>query len=208
MRRVGLLVLAFLVVFTANAEPPGTAAGGKVVPTVGRPSAPPGSITSLFSSNLASGLSKAQSVTISVRHGATFTEEQGFAPNTFLSIFSPNGLVPATQSWNAFFQDGVAPTELEGLRVLVNGKRGFISFLLRGADFGINFDQINFISRDDDARGDGILVQQCCPGKVAPTDGKSLPLNVLWSVLPGNDLKSRGRKWPPERSIPTRHNGG
>ena len=49
---------------------------------------------------------------------------------------------------------------------------------------------------------------QCCPGKVAPTDGKSLLLNVLWSVLPGNDLKSRGRKWPPERSIPTRHNGG
>ena len=49
---------------------------------------------------------------------------------------------------------------------------------------------------------------QCCPGKAAPTDGKSLPLNVLWPVLPGNDLKSRGRKWPPERSIPTRHNGG
>ena len=49
---------------------------------------------------------------------------------------------------------------------------------------------------------------QCCPGKVAPTDGKSLLLNVLWPVLPGNDLKCRGRKWPPERSIPTRHNGG
>ena len=53
-----------------------------------------------------------------------------------------------------------------------------------------------------------INILQCCPGKVAPTDGKSLPLNVLWPVLPGNDLKSRGRKWPPERSIPTRHNGG
>ena len=53
-----------------------------------------------------------------------------------------------------------------------------------------------------------MLCLQCCPGKVAPTDGKSLPLNVLWPVLPGNDLKSRGRKWPPERSIPTRHNGG
>ena len=52
------------------------------------------------------------------------------------------------------------------------------------------------------------ILHQCCPGKVAPTDGKSLPLNVLWPVLPGNDLKSRGRKWPPERSIPTRHNGG
>ena len=55
---------------------------------------------------------------------------------------------------------------------------------------------------------EGYIESQCCPGKVAPTDGKSLPLNVLWSVLPGNDLKSRGRKWPPERSIPTRHNGG
>ena len=56
--------------------------------------------------------------------------------------------------------------------------------------------------------GNKYYQEQCCPGKVAPTDGKSLPLNVLWSVLPGNDLKSRGRKWPPERSIPTRHNGG
>ncbi len=49
---------------------------------------------------------------------------------------------------------------------------------------------------------------QCCPGKVAPSDGKSRPLNVLWPVLPGNDLKSRGRKWSPERSIRTRHNEG
>ncbi len=52
------------------------------------------------------------------------------------------------------------------------------------------------------------IVVQCCPGKVAPSDGKSRPLNVLWPVLPGNDLKSRGRKWSPERSIRTRHNEG
>ena len=52
------------------------------------------------------------------------------------------------------------------------------------------------------------IEQQCCPGKVAPSDGKSRPLNVLWPVLPGNDLKSRGRKWSPERSIRTRHNEG
>ncbi len=49
---------------------------------------------------------------------------------------------------------------------------------------------------------------QCCPGKVASSDGKSRPLNVLWPVLPGNDLKSRGRKWSPERSIRTRHSEG
>ncbi len=52
------------------------------------------------------------------------------------------------------------------------------------------------------------IAHQCCPGKVAPSDGKSRPLNVLWPVLPGNDLKSRGRKWSPERSIRTRHNEG
>ena len=54
----------------------------------------------------------------------------------------------------------------------------------------------------------GMTCSQCCPGKVAPSDGKSRPLNVLWLVLPGNDLKSRGRKWSPERSIRTRHNEG
>ncbi len=52
------------------------------------------------------------------------------------------------------------------------------------------------------------IKRQCCPGKVAPSDGKSRPFNVLWPVLPGNDLKSRGRKWSPERSIRTRHNEG
>ena len=57
--------------------------------------------------------------------------------------------------------------------------------------------------------GEQTMIQdQCCPGKVAPSDGKSRPLNVLWPVLPGNDLKSRGRKWSPERSIRTRHNEG
>ncbi len=54
----------------------------------------------------------------------------------------------------------------------------------------------------------GYISLQCCPGKVAPSDGKSRPFNVLWPVLPGNDLKSRGRKWSPERSIRTRHNEG
>ncbi len=54
----------------------------------------------------------------------------------------------------------------------------------------------------------GDIELQCCPGKVAPSDGESRPLNVLWPVLPGNDLKSRGRKWSPERSIRTRHNEG
>ena len=65
-----------------------------------------------------------------------------------------------------------------------------------------------FVPEKTGFEADPNILTQCCPGKVAPTDGKSLPLNVLWPVLPGNDLKSRGRKWPPERSIPTRHNGG
>ena len=71
------------------------------------------------------------------------------------------------------------------------------------------YESPNLMSRAPSPIPDNLTMAfQCCPGKVAPTDGKSLPLNVLWPVLPGNDLKSRGRKWPPERSIPTRHNGG
>ncbi len=62
--------------------------------------------------------------------------------------------------------------------------------------------------REVDWSANAYMRSQCCPGKVAPSDGKSRPLNVLWPVLPGNDLKSRGRKWSPERSIRTRHNEG
>ncbi len=62
--------------------------------------------------------------------------------------------------------------------------------------------------RITNAVSEGLNSRQCCPGKVAPSDGKSRPFNVLWPVLPGNDLKSRGRKWSPERSIRTRHNEG
>lgn len=72
--------------------------------------------------------------------------------------------------------------------------------------------RVDTVHQGDNASRKGIYhinaVDHCCPGKVALTDGKPLPFNVLRPVLPGNDLKSRGRKWPPERSIPMRHNGG
>ncbi len=72
-------------------------------------------------------------------------------------------------------------------------------FALLGAALGLAY-----LSKETAILLFPIIWLQCCPGKVAPLDGKSRPLNVLWPVLPGNDLKSRGRKWSPERSIRTR----
>ena len=125
------------------------------------------SIASLFSSKFATGLPQGQTMTLSVTHG-TFGPE-GLAPDTFLSLFTGNGAVPETLSWGPFFQPGagcteavplcIAPTKLGGVEVKVNGKKAAISFVLNGTAFNVPFDQVNFISPDDDARGDGIEVE-------------------------------------------------
>ena len=85
-------------------------------------------------------------------HGASLSAEQGFAPNTFVTLFGSNfggGLA----TWSESFVDGVAPTELAGIQVLVNGNAAFISFVGDGASTQRNFDQINILTPDDDARG-------------------------------------------------------
>ncbi|MCP5116290.1 MAG: hypothetical protein GY953_36135, partial [bacterium] len=62
-----------------------------------------------------------------VVHGATFTTDQGYAPNTFGTIVGTD-LVQSTQVWDNFFTGNVAPTQLGGAKVLVNGTPAFISF--------------------------------------------------------------------------------
>ena len=126
------------------------------------------SIASLFTTKFATSLPQGQTVTLSVTHAATFATE-GFASNTFLSLFAGDGAVPLPAGsfvvWDEFFEAGedcpeqvprcLAPTELGGVRVRINDKPAFISAVVSGAEF----DQINLISPDDDAFGDGIKVE-------------------------------------------------
>jgi uncharacterized protein (TIGR03437 family) len=108
------------------------------------------------------------SVPISVVHGATFAEfgaSLALGPNTFGTIFGPvqstspaqgagsGSMVNRTMDWGQSFVNGSAPTNLGGVEVRVNGKNAFISFTGLGNDFGRQFDQINFISPDETARG-------------------------------------------------------
>ena len=124
-------------------------------------------LASLFGSDAASPRQSA-TVPVSVQHGATFAEfasELSYAPNTFGTIFGPvaatapaqtagsGSLVNRTMDWSQSFENGVAPTNLDGVQVLVNGKDAFVAFIGLGADFSRDFDQINFISPDDDAMG-------------------------------------------------------
>ncbi len=102
-----------------------------------------------------------------VVHGATFDAADGFAPNTFASVFGIN-LVQSTEVWDNAFEEGVAPTSLGGVRVLVNGKPGFISFTGRAEDIGQDADQINLLLPDEEMRGDVEVVVEGPDGDSEP----------------------------------------
>ena len=153
------------------------------------------SIASLFSTKFATGLPQGQTMTLSVTHG-TFGPE-GLAPDTFLSLFTGNGAVPETLRWDNFFREGdgcteavprcIAPTELGGVEVKVNGKKAAIAFVFKGSDFNVQ-DQVNFISPDDDALGDGIEVE------ISNADGLSQKTVIqLLERAPGFFGFGRGR---------------
>ena len=171
MRRISLsyLVVAF-VMFSAAGAHASDATTAQLVMAASATATQGGakaSIASLFSTKFATGLPQGQTVTLSIAHG-TFGPE-GLAPDTFLTLFTGNGAVPATLKWDEFFQEGdgcteavprcIAPTELGGLEVKVNGKKAAIALVFKGSDDPPVPDQVNFISPDDDALGDGIEVE-------------------------------------------------
>jgi uncharacterized protein (TIGR03437 family) len=102
----------------------------------------------------------------SVVHGATLRSAD-LSPNGFGTVYGTN-LAVATRSWDQSFQDGRAPTDLSGTMVLINDRPAFIAYTQRGADFGIGFDQINFISPEDDSLGPVTLVVVTPAGRSAP----------------------------------------
>ena len=102
----------------------------------------------------------------------TFDPGRGIAGGAWVSVFGSN-LAPVTRSWNsADFVGGKAPTQLEGVSVQINGKPGFISFLMRGADYGLSYDQINVLAPVDPAVG-------AVPVTVTTPIGTSAPFQVL-----------------------------
>ncbi len=122
----------------------------------------------MFHSDQSFRVAQAATVPISVVHAASFTSFEGaaaLASNTFGTVFGETGdpsvaqeagrLLPdvAINDWADDFVDGVAPTALSGVRVLINGRESFISFIGRAEDLGTNLDQINFVAPDDDALG-------------------------------------------------------
>ncbi|MEZ5355278.1 MAG: hypothetical protein R2762_21805 [Bryobacteraceae bacterium] len=74
-----------------------------------------------------------------------FLGKTGFSSNMYLEIFGSN-LANSTRTWTgADFNGANAPTELDGVRVTVNGKPAFIFFISPG--------QININAPEDDAAG-------------------------------------------------------
>jgi|GEM_PF-1282239 len=135
--------------------------------------APPEAVRLLFRSG-GFGMAQGATVPVSVVHAASFAEFQSpfaLASNTFGTVFGQTGAVSAASGagpsqstgrllpdvpindWSDDFVDGSAPTSLDGVRVLVNGRESFISFIGRAEALGTSLDQINFISPDDDALG-------------------------------------------------------
>ncbi|MEZ5401810.1 MAG: hypothetical protein R2729_19205 [Bryobacteraceae bacterium] len=74
-----------------------------------------------------------------------FLGKTGFSSNMYVEIFGSN-LANSTRTWTgADFNGANAPTELDGVRVTVNGKPAFIFFISPG--------QININAPEDDAVG-------------------------------------------------------
>lgn len=124
-----------------------------------------GSVSALFRNDFNVVMQQASTVPISVQHGADFgplDQTRPVAPDTFVSIFGPvsdssapaqgaggsGSLVNVTGDWGQSFMNGMAPTDLNGVRVEINGAPVPISFTGLGADFSREFDQINAVAGD------------------------------------------------------------
>ena len=115
-------------------------------------------------------------VVSAVVDGATLEPARAIAGSAWVTIFGSN-LAPKTREWTpADFVNDRAPTSLEGVAVRINRKPAFISFLMRGSDFGLNYDQINVLAPADDTLGS-------VPVEVVTPAGTSPPLMVAKSAL-------------------------
>ena len=122
----------------------------------------------------------------------TFSADDGFSSNTFGSIFGVD-LTNVTLVWDDAFVNGVAPTMLGGAQVLYDGEPAFIYFVGEADDFGVPFDQINFVVPDTNGKGAGGLV----PVEVETAGGRSAPAMVIHQ-----DLSPSFFPLPPVARVP------
>ena len=94
------------------------------------------------------------------------------------SIFGVD-LTDVTLTWDNAFENGVAPTTLGGVQVLYDGEPAFISFLGEANDFGVAFDQLNFVVPETNNKGAGGLV----PVQVVTAGGTSAAAMVIHQAL-------------------------
>jgi uncharacterized protein (TIGR03437 family) len=87
--------------------------------------------------------------TAAVVNAASFSPERPFAQGSFFSIFGTQ-LAGSTVVWDSAFVNGVAPTTLAGVRVLINDRPAFLSLVAPG--------QINAIAPTDTPPGGTSIV--------------------------------------------------
>ena len=99
---------------------------------------------------------------------SAFNPKAGVTSGTWLEIFGSN-ISPATRGWSGpDFNGSTAPTELNGVKVSVNGKDAFVDFVSSG--------QVNVQVPDDAATGPVQIV-------VSNPDGQSDAVTVTKSAL-------------------------
>jgi uncharacterized protein (TIGR03437 family) len=98
----------------------------------------PGSLSSIYSSNLAAGLAPADSIPISVPavdasgvvSGASF--QSGIVPGSWLTIKGTNLSPVASDTWEKAIVNGKLPTSLDGVSVNVGSKPAYVYFISPG----------------------------------------------------------------------------
>ena len=110
-----------------------------------------------------------------VVNGASFGST--IAPASWLSIIG-NSLATSTRTWNASdFQNGVAPTQLDGTSITINGRPGFVGY--------ISPSQVNVLAPDDTSGGP-VQVMVSVNGQNSPASTVQMqtfsPALFLWQT--------------------------
>jgi uncharacterized protein (TIGR03437 family) len=122
-----------------------------------------------------------------VRNGASFSESNPISTNAFFSIFG-SALCDVTGDWTGKFAAGVAPTLVNGTRVLVNDRPAFLSFT--------SPNQLNGVAPDGIPPGPVTVVVEKNGVRSAPVTVQATAVNPAFFVF-----EPRGRRYAAAQSL-------